>query len=401
MAAYNYKAIAENGDLVRGRIYAENISILDQKLQAKKLNLLHAKARRFSIFSRQKNKGQVLIQFTLDLEQLLDAGIPLIEAVTEIRDSGGDIYFSDVLSNLLIDIESGSSFSESLKMYPNLFPPVYVAMIEVGEQSGSLPSVLAELNTALEWQKALSQRLRKATYYPLFSAIVLVGVIVFLMTYLVPALTAFISSTAYELPWYTKWLLSFSGHISKFIFIYLITAVLLILMLNIVCRFSDACRYWWSFLSLKAFWIGPVLLNIKLARFAQASAMLYTAGITFVTALDSSTLLVQNLAMERSLQATIERIRQGSEIGQSFLLARIFPSMVHRMLVVGEKSGTLDNSLLQISRYYRNQADQSIARFEQSVGPVLILLVGMMLIWVIVAVLGPIYDAVFIVGGAL
>ncbi len=401
MILYKYNALNSYGEVVAGKMYAETERDLHNKLKRKGMELLKAKNNTIFNCLHNKNDPDQLLLFTRDCSQMLIAGIPLIDAITEIRNVLGSRWFAYVLSDVLELIESGHSFSKAIERQSNVFPPIYSAMVQTGELSGTLPIVLAELEASLIWQQTLANKIKKAIYYPVFSALVLTAVIIYLMIYLVPNLTVFIAGTGFELPWYTDWLLATSNHLSSFIIIYIGALLVVIVIVLVLIKMSQKVRFFLSRLVLKVPWIGPVILNIKLARFTNSSAKMYGAGITIISAFEAAKKTMDNIAMEKTLDDVIERIRSGSSVASSMQLAELFPSIAYRMLAVGEKSGTIEQSLKQVSCIYRDRADRSIDSFERAIGPILILIVGLMLMWVIVAVIGPIYDAVFSIGQSL
>ncbi len=398
---YKYSALTKVGKINVGEMYAENEKELQNKLKQNDLELIKARNPYLLQGLRIKKESEQLLFFTRNCARMLQAGIPLIDVITELRSHMDDKCFAQALSVILAAIKSGYSFSSAIKDHSVTFPPPYAAMVEIGELSGTLPAVLRDVEKALIWQRNTAKKIKKAIYYPLFSAVVLIAVTVYLMVYLVPNLTTFILNTGFNLPWYTILLIALSDHISEFIVVYLVSLMCLIFVVYGLTKTSKKIQIWSSHAVLIVPWIGSVILNIKLARLTYTVSKMYGAGINIISALESAKNSLSNVALEKTLENVVERIRQGSTLAESMQLAKFFPPIAYQMLSVGEKSGTIEKSLQQVSEIYQERADQSIERMEQAIGPILTLLVGSILIWVILAVIGPIYDAVFSLGTSL
>ncbi|MCB1754747.1 MAG: type II secretion system F family protein [Gammaproteobacteria bacterium] len=401
MQVYYYKALRKDESVQSGKLLADGIDALDRKLREQSLELIWYRKRRAAYFASRTVDRDAFIQFISHLEQMIAAGVPVVQSLVDLRDSQEDERFAGVLDELLSKVSSGMAFSEALSSSTTPVPSIAVTMARVGEQTGNFAGALKELHKALLWQKAIGERWRRAISYPLFSGLVLLAVSAFLMTYLVPNLVLFIQGAARELPWYTVWLLAVSNHLSRFFLIYLLAFFALFAVLTVIYRISEQFRFQWSRLVLQLVWLGPVMFQIKIARFTYFSSMMYAAGITVIDAFETSKSITTSPVLEASIETVIRKIRDGQSIGQSFSEAAMFPPFIARMLSVGEKTGALDHSLLQISNYYREEADKSIARFEQMIGPVLVMVIGALLVWVIIAVIGPIYDAVLSLEGQL
>ncbi len=396
MPVYRYRAIDDNGDERQGRLSANDLSHLNQILQRHGLQLIYSKRMFFSRKQRLDKNAQ--IQFLSQLAQLMEAGVPLLQGLTDLQDTGETSQVSSFLEELALKVSTGTSLSQALESCEVGFASISIIMIRSGEETGNLDGALYQAHDAMVWQQNITSRIKKAIFYPVFSGLVLLLVSVFLLTYLVPQLVEFIQSTGYSLPWYTIWLIGLSGHVSSYGFIYLIVISLGVFLVVTAYRINEGARLRISRLLLKLVWIGPVLLNIKIARFTYFSSLMYEAGITLISAFEIGKSLSANLALERVLESVIDDIGNGQGIGESLYQAQLFPRFVSRMVSIGETTGRLDKALLLVSNHYRNEADSAISKFEQLIGPSLILVVGTLLVWVIVAVIGPIYDSVLGMG---
>lgn len=398
MPAYIYKGLAAGGVVVKGEYCCSDVQELDQWLLAKNIELLGFRKRIKWISIRGTVDAESFIVFTSQLSQLLKAGVPLLECLADLKVSQENRSFARVLDQLHTRVESGQTLSLALESAGLVIPPLAIPLIRVGEQSGDIAESLAELCKALKWQRTLSERCKKAVFYPLFSGSILFLVCIFLMTYLVPSLVSFIKSTSYALPWYTSLLIAVSDHLRMLGLYYLAVLVALAILGHFAYRYSARVKLFVSICVLKITWVGPVLLQIKISRFTYFSGVLYQAGVPIISAFETSRNIMNSIHLECKMKGVIVAIASGDGIGQSFQSAGVFPPFIARMLLTGEKTGGLDQSLLLISEYYQEEAEKAISRLEQMIGPVLILIVGAFLVWIIISVIGPIYEVVLSLG---
>ncbi len=398
MPDFIYKGLNADGLVVNGEYRCDDVKQLDQWLINKNVELIGVRER--AKWRRQCSRvdSESFILFTSQLSQLLKAGVPLLECLGDLQESQENREFAKILDQLFSFVESGNALSLAIENTKLSFPQLAIPLIRVGEQSGNLAESLAELCAALKWQKSLAERWKKAVFYPLFSGTVLLLVCTFLMVYLVPSLVSFIKSTSFTLPWYTKLLIAVSEHVKIFGVYYVVGVVVLALIGSLAYKSSEKARLLVSVFLLKLTWVGPVLFRIKIARFTYFSGVLYQAGVPILLAFETSRKIMGSIKLEQDMDSTIAAIASGEGIGQSFQSSEVFPVFISRMLLTGEKTGRLDESLLLISEYYRDETEKAIAKLEQMIGPTLILVVGSFLVWIIIAVIGPIYEVVLSLG---
>ena len=402
MAHYLYKAINKAGQSKPGSMEAANPTDLELRLSRMGLDLINFRIQKTASPTSRKNQTTRvdLITFTFHLEQLIRAGVPLSEALDDLRSSDTHHKLHTIVSQLIEDIEGGHTFSKALRKFPSVFDNVSCNMVSVGERSGKLDDVLKDLAEMTRWQDELASRLKRILIYPALVFSVLLGVLIFVMTYLVPQLLAFMTNVQYELPWHTVILLKTSDIISRYWVAFTLLPFIVALVIKFLPQHNQQFKYWWDHFLLNAWLIGPIMLRIKLARLANYMAMMFTSGITVLESIELGSQLVDNAVLEKSLQTVKQRISDGRTISSSFASTNIFPSLVVRMLRVGEVSGSLDKALLQISYFYNRESNESIARLEQFLSPALILSVASIMLWVIISVIGPMYESLIGVVGS-
>jgi len=394
MAAFEYKAVDHFGKKVQGRIEASNDDDLELRLTRMGLDLINFRSAQKNRFIGGRNRVDrpELVTFCFHLEQLTRAGVAILDALADLRDSVPNPRFRDVLSALIEDIEGGKNLSGALSGFPQVFSPVFVSLIAAGEQSGKLPEILRELTESLKWQDELAAQTKKIVLYPAFVGTVIIGVMAFMMIYLVPQLVGFITSMGAEIPLHTRALIFVSDVVSRFWYVFLVLPPLMFFTIRYWARNSSAGRYRVDRWKLNAPAVGPIYKKIILSRFTSNFALLYKAGVTVLDCIRMGENLVGNAVVAEALQRVRHQISEGVALTTSFENTGLFPPLVVRMFRVGESSGQLDVSLENVSYFFNRDVRESIERVQALIEPVLTVILGAMLGWVMLSVLGPVYD---------
>ena len=395
MALYTYKAVDARGKSTVGRVEAVNLFDLEQRLSRMGLDLITGAPSRAK--TRLLGGGvarQDLINFCFHLEQLANAGVPVMEGLRDLRDSIESARFREVVSGLIESIEGGKSLSQALAEFPEVFSKVYVSLVRSGEQTGKLGDVLKSLTETLKWEDELAAQTKKLMMYPAFVGSIVLLVTLFLMIYLVPQMTAFIRNMGSDVPFHTKLLFWVSGFFVEFWYLVIAAPFVAWFGLRLAIRSNPAVAYAVDKYKISAPVIGPILRKIILSRFAASFAMMYSSGITVLDAIRSCEEIVGNKPVEAALKSAGQQIADGKNLTQAFQDLDIFPPLVIRMLRIGENTGALDTALLNVSYFYNREVRESIGRAQAMIEPALTLVLGALLGWVMLSVLGPVYDAI-------
>lgn len=395
MAMYSYRAINNLGKVSRGLQDAANLIDLELHLKRSGLDLINARVvEGNSSFGMKKIKRPDLITFFFNLEQLTRAGVPLLECLGDLRDSMEEPVFREIIANLVKSIEGGKKLSQAMALHPNAFDKIFVSLTHAGEESGRLVEVFKHLTESIKWQDEMATQTKSMLIYPLFVGTVVMGITFFLMIYLVPQLVGFIKGMGMEIPFQTRLLLATSSIFVNYWYILLATPVLLFGTFKAALIVRPSLQYHVDNLKLHIWPTGPVLRKIILARFANTFAMMYSSGITILECLANSKDLVNNQVMAKSMEQVIHEIESGKNLTQSFQHTGMFPALVIRMLKVGEATGQLDLALLNISYFYDRDVKDSIKKVQVMIEPTMTIILGALLGWVMLSVLGPIYDII-------
>lgn len=395
MAIYAYKAMNPGGKIVNGQLEALNLVDLDMRLKRMELDLITGAPARQGL---NAGLGGLPVRerslFCFHLEQLTRAGVPLIEALVDLRDSTEHPRMRSVIASLVESIEGGRSLSQALSEHGKVFDPVFCSLVRAGETSGNLPAVLHELNEALKREDELASYVSKLTIYPGFVLSVTLLAVFVSMIYVVPELAKLFRSTGVALPLQTRLLMGVSNLISNYWPIMLGTAAASItILVSLVNTNPEAARRWDAFkLGLPI--VGNVYRKIILSRFANLFAMMYASGIPIIDTIRIAQDVVGNRVLRDALERVEQLIAEGQNVTAAFAATGMFPPLVVRMLRVGEHTGSLDQALHNVCYFYERDVRESISNLQAMLEPLLILLLGALMMWVALSVLGPIYDVI-------
>lgn len=396
MPLYKYKAMTREGKIRQGNLDATNEADLEQRLGKMAMDLIRAEVtveRRASLGQRKIEKSD-LINFCFHMEQLTRAGVPMLEGLSDLRDSLEHPRFKEIIANVIDEIEGGKNLSEALQEHPTIFDNLFVNLIRAGEASGELGQIFENLGATIKWQDELATTTKKLMTTPMFVGTVVIGVTVFLMVYLVPQLVGFIMSMGQELPIHTRALIATSNFMVNYWYVALGVPALLVIAIRTTIRLNEKARFLADGYKLKMPKIGPVLQKIILSRFANFFAMMYAAGIPILRCLEIAEGIIDNAVIRAALTQARQDIQEGEPLSQSFANTGLFPPLVVRMLKVGESTGGLDKSLLNISYFYDRDIKNSIDGVQAMIQPVMTGFLGLLLGWVMMSVMGPVYDTI-------
>ncbi|MDO9421458.1 MAG: type II secretion system F family protein [Herminiimonas sp.] len=396
MAMYSYQSMDQNGKTVRGMMDAANMPDLEMRLKRMELDLIDCKPAEQRTFTlgRRKITRKDLINFCFHMEQLTGAGVPILEGLADLRDSLEQPRFREVVADMIENIEGGSQLSEAMLRHPLVFDKTMSSLIMAGEQTGRISEVFKNLSESLKWQDELASQTKKIVMYPAFVGTIVLGVTFFLMIFLVPQLTGFIKNMGQELPFHTKALIFVSNIFVNYWYVVLSLPVVIFVIIQVTLKSSERARYLADEYKLRVWMVGPVIHKIILARFVTFFALMYASGITILDCIRLSEEIVNNRMIARALQQAGQLIAEGQGVTAAFQMTGMFPPLIIRMLKVGEATGSLDTALRNVGYFYNRDVKEMIERVQALIEPIMTVLLGALLGWVMLSVLGPIYDTI-------
>lgn len=399
MPSYNYRAVEPNGCVIEGNLEANSVHALETQLRQADMELVRCTERGSRRFGRKGGvKRKDLIGFCYHMEQMTRAGLPILEALADLRDSVDNPAFQEVIGNLISAVEVGKTMSQALAEYPHVFDDVFVSLIAVGEESGELPDVMLKLTESLKWQDELIAKAKTVIIYPAFVGVVVLGVMLFMMLYVVPQMVEFIREMGEDLPLHTRALIGLSNFLTNHWWWAVPMPFVSLLAIKMQARRDDAFRLIVDGWKLKAWYIGPVLSKIVLSRFASYFALCYGAGLDVISSLKISENIAGNAVIRKGIQQISAGIADGNSLSDSIEATNLFPALVTRMVKMGESTGALDNALLNVSYFYDREVNESIDRLKAMIEPAMTVVLGAIMGWIMLSVLGPIYETISSIG---
>ena len=396
MPLYHYKAVDAGGKFLSGSLDAGNIADLELRLEKMEMDLVTFKQKEpgSELFGRNKITRRDLINFSFYLEQLTRAGVPILEGLADLRDGEENPTFRDILAGVIEAIEGGNSFSQALGLYPKVFDDVFVSLIKVGERSGKMSEVLVDITDTLKWQDELLSKARKVMTYPIVMGSLVLAAMLFLMIFVVPDIMQAIVGLGGEIPLETQALMATSNFLVNYWYLVISAPFFIFFTLRYLYKTSSKARFKLDGIFLRLWLIGPVNEKIKISRFTRYFSLMFASGITVLDAINLSKSVVSNVVLEDGIDRAWQQISEGSSISESLKNIGIFPPLVVRMLRVGESSGQMDKSLNNVSYFFDRDINDSIEKMEPVMQTSLMASIGLVIIWIVVAVFGPMYDTI-------
>jgi type IV pilus assembly protein PilC len=337
------------------------------------------------------------IFFVDHLRTMIHASLSLVEALGILGKEMENRRFKKIIGEIKKEVEKGRPLSEVLAEYPKVFPPIYVKMVASGEISGKLDESLQQIVVQMKKSQALSSSIRGAMIYPSVIVVAIVGVAIFMMTAVLPKMMTLFTEFDAELPLATKVLITVVGVFNNPIALVLIIMTLggliagFIMLLKRVLPF----RHFIHNLNLNLPIIGPVIKQINLARFSLTLSSLLKSTIPIIDAIDITADTCSNLLYQNALHETATEIKGGRPLSE--LLSqykKLFPPMVTEMVMVGERSGEVDQLLSELSNFYGEEVDKTMKNFATIIEPIIIIVMGLAVAGIAVAVIMPMYTLV-------
>lgn len=347
------------------------------------------KAKGASFFKRIPHRD--LTTFTRQLSNLLESGLTLYRALTVLHRQTESKRLKIVIQDIANLVKEGKSLSESLKRYPGAFNNMYVSVVRAGEVSGALEKVLRRLADFGEKQQDLLAKVRAAMAYPILMATVGTATIIVLFVFVIPKLVELFQDLGQVLPLPTRILIAISDFFLNFW--WLILAIGLFVFFAIRRNLFTAKGK----LSLHHFKLGlPVLgkffKRVQIANFSRTLGMLLANGVPILQAMDSVSQTIENEVLKQEVKRIAKEIREGSTLARGITRSKYFPVLVANMTAIGEEGGALDGALLKVAEAYEKETDQSIKLLTSLIEPVMILVMGSIVGFIVISMLLPIFQ---------
>ncbi|MBN8740974.1 MAG: type II secretion system protein GspF [Lysobacterales bacterium 69-70] len=395
MPAFAYQALDASGKTQRGVLQGDTARAVRQTLRERGLNPLEVtpvdEKQNASPLGRRGLTTPQLALFTRQLATLLSAGLPIDEALAALGEQGEDERSRSLTVALRSRVMEGAGLAAALADYPESFPEIYRASVAAGEQSGRLGTVLERLADYAESRDALRQKMITALAYPVLLALVAVAVVTGLLVYVVPQIVGVFASMKQALPLPTTVLIA----LSEFVKHWGVLLLLVMIVAAVAARFAlrrAALRMVWHRWLLRLPLVGKLTRAANTARAARTLALLSASAVPLLDALAISAQVVPNLPMREALRRAAHKVREGGAFSRALADSGYFPPVAVRLIASGERSGQLERMLDEAAAHQAKELDRWLAVLTAVLGPAVILLVGAMVLFIVLAILLPIFN---------
>ncbi len=324
------------------------------------------------------------------LSAMLGAGVTLIKALNILYLQIEKKNIKESIKRMYESVQRGDQLSEALKKQTNVYPEIMISMIEAGEESGKLDQVIAKLAGQFENDVKLKNKIKSAMTYPIILSILVVGVVLILVTKVLPIFMGMFTASM-TLPLPTRIVLAFSNMLTGYWYIIIIVLVIIIFGIRVYISTEEGKKKWHTLL-LKTPILGKTIEKISAVRFTRTLATLLSSGMTLIQSLEIVIKVVGNRVIMDGLSITKEDIRKGMPLSQSLRKADVLPPMVYSMIGIGEESGTIEDMLEKTAEYYDNEVENAIQKMVALIEPILIVTMAAVVGFIIISIMLPIFD---------
>ncbi len=348
-----------------------------------------------------KVKSKVLTTFTRQLATLVDAGLPLLRGLRVLEKQEKNPTLKNIIAELALSIEGGSTFSEGLAQHPKVFNRLFVNMVKAGELGGVLEVVLNRLSEFMEKAQKIKGKVIAAMFYPVAVLIVAVAILMVLMIKVIPSFEqVFVGmGEGRPLPAFTRLVLGISRAVKDNILVTL-AIVTVVVILFVLFKKTKFGRHAWDKFKLKMPVVGPVVSKVAISRFTRTLGTLVSSGVPILQALTIVKETAGNVVISNAVNAVHESVKEGETITAPLEASGVFPPMVISMVDVGEQTGALPEMLLKIADNYDDEVDNAVAAMTSLLEPIMIVFLAVIVGSIVIAMFLPLIDLMNTMGGS-
>lgn len=399
MPTYKYTAKDQEGKNVGGKISADNEAMIVAELRKRNLIILSISEEKESIVKKadspkkvkKKVKSEDIVIFTRQFATMIDAGIPILQALEALSEQTTHPTFKDTIVQIKDDIQLGSSLSASFAKHTKVFDQLYVNMIRVGETGGILPTILDRVAIYLEKTEKLRSKVKSAMIYPAVIVTMALSITLLLIIKVVPTFSSIYDSLGQKLPAMTQFLIDLSNFLQHYILFVGVFLFLAIIGFN-KYRSTEKGRLYVDAMILKIPIFGELACKVSVSRFARTFSTLSSSGVPILEALDIVGKTCGNKVIELLVDDVKASVKEGDSIAVPLAKSTVFPPMVTKMIAIGEKSGQLDKMLSKVAEFYDEQVDTAVEGLTKIIEPLIIGFLGIVVGFIVIALFLPILN---------
>ncbi len=403
MQEYSYKAKdPDSTKVVEGKISAENKQIAASLLKSKNLYPIKIEAyheqnvlKDIKFFNKVSAKSRVI--FTRQLATLVKASLPITQSLNSAIEQVSDKNFKAILQKVAASVEGGQTLADSFGQFPDVFNSVYTNLVHAGEESGTLDETLERLADQQEKEQQIISKIRGAFIYPVLVLFVIVGVMLYMMSAVMPQISDLYVQLKKPLPIVSQVTLQISNYLTKFWWLAILVLIAIVFGLRAYVK-SPVGRKHWDELKLNIPIVGVLLKKMYMARFARTLSSLTGSGLPLLESLSISAEAMNNVVLADTVNAAAEDVKSGKSLAGALDKNKYFLKLVPQMIKIGEDSGTLSDMLSKVADFYEAEVDQAVKNISTIIEPALMIVLGIMVAFIIIAILFPVYS---LVGGGI
>lgn len=384
----------KRGNKVKGELPGQNVTLI--KAELRKQGIVAGKVRKkpTALFGQRKKKitPMDIAVFTRQLATMMKAGVPLVQSFDIVAEGHDNPSMRELLLKIKSDIEGGNNLANSLKLHPAYFDDLFCSLVESGEQSGALETMLDRIAIYKEKTEALKAKIKKAVKYPIAVVCVAIIVTAILLIKVVPTFQELFAGFGAELPAFTQMVINLSEWMQEW------WLVMFAGIIGGTFAFIEAKKRSQAFndaldrAALKAPVVGDIIFKATIARFARTLATTFAAGVPLVDALESVAGATGNVIYRNAVLRVKEEVSSGTQLNFSMKSTGVFPAMAVQMTAIGEESGALDTMLDKVASYYENEVDNAVDGLTSLLEPMIMAILGVLVGGLIIAMYLPIFQ---------
>jgi type IV pilus assembly protein PilC len=343
------------------------------------------------IFGRKKIKLGDMVVMSRQFATMVHAGLPILEALTSVAAQTENSTLVEALNQVRLDVLTGSSLAQAMRRHPKIFNEIYCSLVDAGEASGTLDQTLELAAQQFDEEAELREQVRSALTYPIIVVFAAIGVVAFMLAFVVPAFAKVYVQFKAPLPPITRFLISLSNAVVHYGWVFIVAAVAIFLLIRRYIE-TDKGRHQYDRLKLKLPLLGKLIRKIAIARFSVTLAGATRGGMPILQALQVSANTAGNVIIKDSIGSVINFIKEGATLAEPLAQTGEFPPMVTRMIAAGEQSGELDAMLDEVAHFYKRDIDYQVKKLTRLMEPALTVIVGGLVLFVLLSLYMPIFN---------
>lgn len=396
---FKYSGTNRRGQNVKGELTAKSLELARAQLRKQGIIVQDVRQKPKPLFEMKKSiKALDIAIFVRQLATMMKAGVPLTQSFEIVADSLENPSMKELVLKIKADIEAGSNFATALRKHPKYFDDLFCSLVESGEQSGALETMLERVATYKEKSELLKAKIKKAMKYPIAVIIVAIIVTAILLIKVVPVFADMFAGFGAELPAFTQFVVNMSNWMVKYYLLFFIVLAILAVSFTQAKLRSQKFRNFLDRLALKAPIFGDIVYKSIIARFCRTLSTTFAAGVPLIDALDSTAGATNNIVFYEATQRIKEDVATGQQMQFAIRSTNLFPSMVIQMVGIGEEAGSLEEMLDKAATYYENEVDNAVDGLTSLMEPMIMAFLGVVIGGLVIAMYLPIFQMGSVVG---